>query len=81
MLCAQALRGRSPRQLRFIRQRSVGLAASSGTLTLIGDTDDRTPVRRRARWRDAVASAGYDLRMMVYPGALHAFDALPPLHG
>ena len=50
------------------------------TLILIGDADDWTPVGRCARWRDTVAAAGHELRMIVYPGALHAFDAQTPPH-
>jgi dienelactone hydrolase len=53
-------------------------ALVTDTLILIGDADDWTPVGRCARWRDTVASAGHEVRMTVYPGAFHAFDALTP---
>ena len=50
------------------------------TLILIGDADDWTPVARCARWRDTVQTNGHILRMKVYPGALHSFDAPSPPH-
>jgi dienelactone hydrolase len=45
------------------------------TLILIGDSDDWTPAARCTRWRDTVQTNGHALRMKIYPGARHAFDA------
>jgi dienelactone hydrolase len=53
-----------------------GSPLETDTLILIGDADDWTPVARCQRWRDHAAPNGHALRMKVYPGALHAFDAL-----
>ena|SRR6516164_7139608 len=55
-------------------------ALETDTLILIGDADDWTPVARCARWRDTVQANGPILRMKVYPGALHSFDAPSPPH-
>lgn len=46
------------------------------TLILIGDADDWTPAARCQRWRDAAQTNGHVLGFKLYPGALHAFDAL-----
>jgi dienelactone hydrolase len=48
---------------------------ATDTLILIGDADDWTPVARCQRWYEAAQEAGHTLRIQVYPGALHAFDA------
>ena len=45
------------------------------TLILIGDADDRTPMARCGRWRDAVKTNGHVVQMKVYHGARHGFDA------
>jgi dienelactone hydrolase len=50
------------------------------TLILIGDADDWTPAARCTRWRDTVQTNGHILRMKIYPGARHAFDAPSPPH-
>jgi dienelactone hydrolase len=50
------------------------------TLLLIGDADDWTPVARCTRWRDTVETNGHALRMKIYPGARHSFDAPSALH-
>jgi dienelactone hydrolase len=50
-------------------------ALETDTLILIGDADDWTPAPRCVRWRDTVATDGHLLRMKIYPGARHAFDA------
>ena len=50
------------------------------TLILIGDADDWTPVARCAHWRDTVNTTGHTLRMKIYPGARHSFDAPSPPH-
>ena len=50
-------------------------ALETDTLILIGDADDWTPVSRCARWRDTVQTSGHTLRMKIYSGARHAFDA------
>jgi dienelactone hydrolase len=50
------------------------------TLILIGDADDWTPLSHCARWRDEVRTSGHALRMVVYPGARHGFDAPLGLH-
>jgi dienelactone hydrolase len=55
-------------------------ALESDTLILIGDADDWTSPARCARWRDAVQTNGHVLRMKIYPGARHAFDAPSPPH-
>lgn len=52
-----------------------GSALETDTLILIGDADDWTPAARCARWRDTVETNGHTLRMKVYSGARHAFDA------
>jgi dienelactone hydrolase len=57
-----------------------GSPLATDTLILIGDADDWTPVERCARWRDAAVTSGHALQMTVFPGALHAFDALTPPH-
>jgi dienelactone hydrolase len=46
------------------------------TLILIGGADEWTPAARCQRWRDAAQTNGHTLEFKVYPGALHAFDAL-----
>jgi dienelactone hydrolase len=46
------------------------------TLILIGGADEWTPAARCLRWRDAAQTNGHTLEFKVYPGALHAFDAL-----
>lgn len=48
----------------------------SDTLILIGGADEWTPAARCQRWRDAAQTNGHTLEFKVYPGALHAFDAL-----
>jgi dienelactone hydrolase len=48
----------------------------SDTLILIGDADDWTPAARCERWCDQAQLSGHALQFKVYPGALHAFDAL-----
>jgi len=45
------------------------------TLILIGDADDWTPASRCERWRDTVAKNDHTVELVMYPGALHAFDA------
>ena len=55
-------------------------ALETDTLILIGDADDWTPVARCAHWRDAVQTNGHTLRMKIYPGARHSFDAPSPPH-
>jgi dienelactone hydrolase len=55
-------------------------ALLTDTLILIGEADDWTPVDRCTRWRDWVEKNGHDVRMKIYPGALHAFDAPGPPH-
>jgi dienelactone hydrolase len=45
------------------------------TLILIGDADDWTPAARCARWRDTIQTNGHTVRMKIYPGARHGFDA------
>jgi dienelactone hydrolase len=55
-------------------------ALETDTIILIGDADDWTPVARCARWCDTVQTNGHTLRMKVYPGALHSFDASSPPH-
>jgi dienelactone hydrolase len=48
----------------------------SDMLILIGSADDWTPVARCERWRDQAQPNGHALQFKIYPGALHAFDAL-----
>jgi dienelactone hydrolase len=55
-------------------------ALETDTLILIGDADDWAPVARCAHWRDAVQTNGHTLRMKIYPGARHSFDAPSPPH-
>jgi dienelactone hydrolase len=50
-------------------------ALATDTLILIGDADDWTPVQACRRWFDEAQRAGHSLEMIVYPGALHGFDA------
>lgn len=50
-------------------------ALATDTLILIGDADDWTPVQACQRWYDEAQRAGHSLEMIVYPGALHGFDA------
>jgi dienelactone hydrolase len=50
------------------------------TLILIGDADDWASAERCTRWRDMVQTNGHTLRMKIYPGALHSFDAPSPPH-
>lgn len=45
------------------------------TLILIGDADDWTPAERCARWRDTIQTNWHTVRMKIYPGARHGFDA------
>jgi len=45
------------------------------TLILIGQADDWTPAARCLAWRDAVVRTGHTIDVVVYPGALHGFDA------
>jgi dienelactone hydrolase len=52
-----------------------GSPLATDTLILIGDADDWTPLRRCQRWRDMAQTNGHTLDMVVYPGALHGFDA------
>jgi dienelactone hydrolase len=53
-----------------------GSPLETDTLILIGDADDWTPVARCRRWRDLAQPNGHTLQLKIYPGALHAFDAL-----
>ena len=55
-------------------------ALETHTLILIGDADDWTPAARCVRWRDTVQTNGHTVRMKIYTGARHAFDALSPPH-
>jgi dienelactone hydrolase len=50
------------------------------TLILIGDADDWTPARQCERWRNAVEKSSHTVDMVVYPGAVHGFDAARPVH-
>jgi dienelactone hydrolase len=50
-------------------------ALETDTLILIGDADDWTPVARCVRWSELAQPNGHALRIKIYPGALHAFDA------
>jgi dienelactone hydrolase len=45
------------------------------TLIMIGSDDDWTPPQRCERWHAAVPLAGHTLNLIVYPGAVHGFDA------
>jgi dienelactone hydrolase len=52
-----------------------GSAVATDTLILIGDADDwSSPVACRD-WYDHAQRAGHEVRLKVYPGALHGFDA------
>jgi dienelactone hydrolase len=53
-----------------------GSPLETDTLIVIGGADDWTPAARCERWRDLAQPNGHTLQMKVYPGALHAFDAL-----
>jgi dienelactone hydrolase len=55
-----------------------GAALETDTLILIGGADDWTPAARCERWRDGAQRNGHTLQLNLYPGALHAFDALTP---
>jgi dienelactone hydrolase len=57
-----------------------GSPLETDTLVLIGDADDWSPSGRCERWRDQVDTAGHDLELRLYPGALHGFDAVAPPH-
>ena len=46
---------------------------SADTLILIGELDDWTPAQRCRNLR-AGLGGGYDLELIVYPGAYHSFD-------
>jgi dienelactone hydrolase len=46
------------------------------TLILIGGADEWTPAARCERWVQQAQANGHALRFKIYPGALHAFDAL-----
>jgi len=50
------------------------------TLILIGADDDWTPPGRCVRWSQTVNRNGHALEMLTYPGAVHAFDTVAPLH-
>jgi dienelactone hydrolase len=51
-----------------------GSALETGTLILIGEADEWTPMERCVRWRDLVQTNGHAVRLKSYPGALHGFD-------
>jgi len=50
------------------------------TLILIGSADDWTPAGRCERWRSLVAANGHAVQMIIYPGAVHAFDGRSAPH-
>ena len=52
-----------------------GSPLETDTLILIGAADDWASAERCTRWRDLAQTNGHDLRLKIYPGALHAFDA------
>lgn len=53
---------------------------ATDTLILIGDADDWTPARRCLALERALEKAGHVLEVVVYPGAVHAFDTTAPRH-
>lgn len=53
----------------------AGTAVSAPTLILIGELDDWTTVRDCQAMMAQRSGAGAPLKLVVYPGAYHAFDA------
>jgi dienelactone hydrolase len=49
------------------------------TLILIGELDDWTPARNCEQWMELRKEGGAPVKLVVYPGAYHAFD-FPGLH-
>jgi dienelactone hydrolase len=44
------------------------------TLVLIGEKDDWTPAKNRERWMELRNGTGASVKLVIYPGAYHAFD-------
>ena len=45
------------------------------TIILIGELDDWTPAKDCERWMERRAGKGAPVKLVIYPGAYHAFDA------
>ena len=45
------------------------------TVILIGELDDRTPSKNCERWMALRAGKGAPVKLVIYPGAYHAFAA------
>jgi dienelactone hydrolase len=48
-------------------------------LILVGEKDDWTPAEPCRHLVDASRAAGYDMQLVVYPGAYHSFDSSSPV--
>jgi dienelactone hydrolase len=48
---------------------------SMPTLVLIGELDDWTPATDCERWLERNAGKGAGVKLVIYPGAFHGFDA------
>src|SRR5258707_12845761 len=44
------------------------------TIILIGELDDGTPAKDCERWMERRAGKGAPVKLVIYPGAYHAFD-------
>jgi dienelactone hydrolase len=55
--------------------RAAADQTSIPTLALIGELDDWTPAMDCERWVGRNAGKGAPIKVVIYPGAFHAFDA------